>query len=128
MRLQLDWWSQWSSIGSLFNKHREVSTGLRLALYLVLSLDRGIEVRCQSCRPEQIDRAVACSCHVMPSASPNVFKSLSAPAKIFRVIPTHTADVERTFSQLRPIKTVIRKRMSENTLDLFLASWLKVMS
>ena len=45
---------------------------------------------------------------------------MSTLAKICRVIPIHTADVERTFSQLKLIKTSIRNRMAEKTLDSLL--------
>ena len=45
---------------------------------------------------------------------------MSVIAKICRVIPIHTADVERTFPQLKMIKTGIRNRMCEQTLDALL--------
>ena len=45
---------------------------------------------------------------------------MSTLAKICRVVPIHTADVETTFSQLKLIKTRIRNRMNEKTLDLLL--------
>ena len=38
-------------------------------------------------------------------------------AEIYRVIPPHTADVERDFSQMKLIKTYLRNRMNEQTLD-----------
>ena len=37
-----------------------------------------------------------------------------------RVLPIHTANVERTFSQLKAIKTRTRNRMLEKTLDSLL--------
>ena len=49
-----------------------------------------------------------------------VYPNMSVIAKICRVIPIHTADVERTFSQLKMIKTGIRNRMCEQTLDALL--------
>ena len=42
---------------------------------------------------------------------------MSTLAKICRVVPILTADMERTFSQLKLIKTRIRNRMNEKTLD-----------
>ena len=45
---------------------------------------------------------------------------MSILAKICNVVPIHTADVERTFSQLNLIKMSIRNRMNEMTLDSFL--------
>ena len=41
-------------------------------------------------------------------------------AQICRVIPIHSADVDRTFSQLKLIKTAVRNRMTEQTLDSLL--------
>ena len=49
-----------------------------------------------------------------------MFPKLSSIACICRVIPMHTASVERTFSQLNLIKTDIRNGMSERTLDALL--------
>lgn len=49
-----------------------------------------------------------------------IFPNMSALAKICRVVPVHTADVERTFSQLKLIKIRIRNRMQEKTLDSLL--------
>ena len=43
-----------------------------------------------------------------------------SPAKICRVIPIHTTNVERTFSQVKLIKTSIRNRMAEKTIDSLL--------
>ena len=43
---------------------------------------------------------------------------MSTFAKICFVIPIHTAGVERTFSQLKLIKTRIRNRLSEDTLPV----------
>ncbi len=51
-----------------------------------------------------------CSDSVLAGIYPN----MSAMAKISRVVPIHTADMERTFSQLKLIKTNIR---NEKTLD-----------
>ena len=45
---------------------------------------------------------------------------MSTLAKICRVVPIQTADVERTFSQLKLIKTRVRNRMNEKTLDCLL--------
>ena len=45
---------------------------------------------------------------------------MSIFAAICRVVPIQTADVERTFSQLKIIKTRLRNRMKENTLDSLL--------
>ena len=45
---------------------------------------------------------------------------MSKLAQICRVIPVHTAGVERTFSQLKLIKTRTRNRMNEHTLDSLL--------
>lgn len=49
-----------------------------------------------------------------------LFPNMSQLAKICQVIPIHTADVERTFSQLKLIKTRTRNRMSEKTPDSLL--------
>ncbi len=49
-----------------------------------------------------------------------LFPNMSTFAQICRVIPIHTADVERTFSQLKLIKTRTRNRMNEKTLDSLL--------
>ena len=54
-----------------------------------------------------------CTDPVMVQMYPNI----CAMAQICRVIPIHSADVERTFSQLKLIKTNIRNRMIEKTLD-----------
>lgn len=50
----------------------------------------------------------------------SLFPNMSKFAQICRVVPIHTADVERTFSQLKLIKTRIRNRMNEKTLDALL--------
>jgi len=50
----------------------------------------------------------------------SIFPNMSAFAQICRVVPIHTADVERTFSQLKLIKTRIRNRLAETTLDSLL--------
>lgn len=50
----------------------------------------------------------------------SIFPNMSAFAQVCRVIPIHTADVERTFSQLKLIKTRIRNRLAESTLDSLL--------
>ena len=42
------------------------------------------------------------------STTATIFPNMSRLAKICRVIPVHTADVERTFSQLKLIKTPAR--------------------
>ena len=47
-------------------------------------------------------------------------RNMTALAKICRVIPIHTGNVERTFSQLKLIKTRVRNRMNEKTLDALL--------
>ena len=49
-----------------------------------------------------------------------LFPNMAQFARICRVIPIHTADVERTFSQLKLIKTRTRNRMNEKTLDSLL--------
>ena len=49
-----------------------------------------------------------------------VYPNMTAMGKICRVVPIHTADVERTFSQLKIIKTRVRNRMLEKTLDSLL--------
>ena len=54
------------------------------------------------------------------SLAASVYPSISKLGKICRVIPIHTADVERTFSQLKLVKTSIRNRMCEKTLDSLL--------
>ena len=54
------------------------------------------------------------------SLAASVYPNISKLGKICRVIPIHTADVERTFSQLKLIKTSIRNRMCEKTLDSLL--------
>ena len=45
---------------------------------------------------------------------------MSAFAQVCHVVPIHTADVERTFSQLKLIKTRIRNCLAESTLDSLL--------
>ena len=42
---------------------------------------------------------------------------MSELAQICCVIPPHTADCERDFSQLNFVKTALRNRMNEKTLD-----------
>lgn len=49
-----------------------------------------------------------------------IYPNLSTIAKICRVVPIHSSDAERTFSQLKLIKTNIRNRMIEKTLDALL--------
>ena len=49
-----------------------------------------------------------------------IFPNMTALAKICRVIPIHTGNVERTFSQLKLIKTRVRNRMNEKTLEALL--------
>ena len=49
-----------------------------------------------------------------------IYPNMSTIAKICRVVPIHSADVERTFSQLKLIKVSIRNRMNEKTLDSLL--------
>lgn len=46
-----------------------------------------------------------------------LYPNMSKLAQICCVLPTHTADCERDFSQLKFIKTVLRNRMKEQTLD-----------
>ena len=50
----------------------------------------------------------------------SIFPNMSVFAQVCRVVPIHTADVERTFSQLKLIKTRIRNRLAESTLDSLL--------
>ena len=47
----------------------------------------------------------------------SVYPNFSQLAKILRVIPTNTADPERTFSQMKLVKTKVRNKMVEKTLD-----------
>ena len=54
------------------------------------------------------------------SLAASVYPNISKIGKICRVILIHTADVETTFSKLKLIKTSIRNRMSEQTLDSLL--------
>ena len=49
-----------------------------------------------------------------------IFPNMSAFAQVCHVVPIHTADVERTFSQLKLIKTRIRNRLAESALDCLL--------
>ena len=49
-----------------------------------------------------------------------LYPNMSTLAQICRVIPVHTAGVERTFSQLKLIKTRTRNRVNEHTLDSLL--------
>ncbi|XP_065831995.1 zinc finger protein 862-like [Oscarella lobularis] len=49
-----------------------------------------------------------------------IFPNLSQLARICRTLPIHTADVERSFSQLKLVKTRIRNRLKEDTLDALL--------
>jgi hypothetical protein len=50
----------------------------------------------------------------------DVYPNMSKLAMILRVLPSNTADPERTFSQMKLIKTNIRNRMVEQTLDAIL--------
>ena len=50
----------------------------------------------------------------------SIFPTMSAFAQVYRVVPIHTADVERTSSRLKLIKTRIRNRLAESTLDSLL--------
>ena len=50
----------------------------------------------------------------------SIFPNKSAFAQVCHVVPIHTADVERTFSQLKLIKTRIRNCLAESTLDSLL--------
>ena len=50
----------------------------------------------------------------------NLFPSLCNFAGSFKVLPPHTSDCERDFSQMKLIKTNLRNRMSERTLDALL--------
>ncbi len=45
------------------------------------------------------------------------FHNLSKLASILSVLPVTTATVERTFSSMKLIKTRLRKRMGDGTLD-----------
>ena len=49
-----------------------------------------------------------------------IFPNISAFAQVYRVVPIHTADIERTFSQLKLIKTRIRNCLAKSTLDSLL--------
>lgn len=50
----------------------------------------------------------------------DTFPSITKVAKIYKVIPPHTADCERDFSHMKLIKSDARNRMGENTLDSLL--------
>ncbi|XP_071949126.1 zinc finger protein 862-like [Antedon mediterranea] len=54
-----------------------------------------------------------CTNRLARDAFPNVTKL----AQIYRILPCHTADSERTFSQLKLIKTVPRNRLCQTSLD-----------
>ncbi|XP_006813061.1 zinc finger protein 862-like [Saccoglossus kowalevskii] len=45
------------------------------------------------------------------------FPKIVQLAKIYRVLPCHTADSERTFSQLKLVKTIPRNRLGQDSLD-----------
>ena len=49
-----------------------------------------------------------------------IFPNMNAFSQVCCVVPIHTADVERTFSQLKLIKTRIRNRLAESALDCLL--------
>ena len=49
-----------------------------------------------------------------------IYPNMTTMAQICRVIPVHSADVERTFLQLKLIKTAVQNRMIEQTLDALL--------
>ena len=49
-----------------------------------------------------------------------IYPNMTTLAKICRVIPIHTANVERTFLQLKLTETRVRNRMNEKTLDALL--------
>ena len=46
------------------------------------------------------------------------FPNLSNLASILMALPVTTATVERTFSTMKLVKTILRSRMGEDTLDL----------
>ena len=58
--------------------------------------------------------------HCTNPTSSRVFPTMSAMANICRVVPIHTSDVERTFSQLKLVKTRILNRIKKKTLDSLL--------
>ena len=58
--------------------------------------------------------------HCTNPTSSRVFPTVSAMANICRVVPIHTSDVERTFSQLKLVKTRILNRIKKKTLDSLL--------
>ena len=45
------------------------------------------------------------------------FPSLATSASLHLVLPFITASVERSFSDMRQVKTRLRSRLGENTLD-----------
>ena len=49
-----------------------------------------------------------------------MFPNLAKICKIYRTIPPHTADCERDFSRMKLIKSELRNRMKEDTLDCLL--------
>ena len=49
-----------------------------------------------------------------------LYPSMSKLAQICCVVPTHTADCERDFSQLKFVKTTLRNRLKDKTLDSIL--------
>ena len=46
-----------------------------------------------------------------------IYPIMSQLAEIYRIIPPHTSDVERDFSQMKLIKMCIRNRMCKKTLN-----------
>ena len=71
-----------------------------------------------NCSHQKQTEVVSNLCSDLSLAS--IYPNMTILAKICRVIPIHTADVERTFSQLKLVKTRIRNRMNEMTLDVLL--------
>lgn len=51
------------------------------------------------------------------STAKQMFKNLSKIAQIYKTLPPHTADCERDFSKMKLVKSDLRNRLKEDTLD-----------
>ena len=70
---------------------------------------------CHHLKQEEVVSKLCCD-----SSLAAIYPNMSTLAKVCRVVPIQTADVERTFSQIKLIKSRIRNRMNENTLNSLL--------
>ena len=74
-----------------------------------------LKENCANMKQKEVVLKLCCD-----SSWAQIYPNMSTLGKICRVVPIQTADVERTFSQLKLIKTRVRNRMNEKTLDSLL--------